>query len=168
MEVFTDKNIYDVKPKKPKPPKQNKPPKPRYKWKPRGRPKKPKEERKTTLNDLLEPIEKRYRNALELKIDYYTAYRSTLPPYRLTEILRDYINLLSCTCIIHTVISCGITQDEVDENVKCRKAELDRLKGVKLGASASISKDLEQRASLLRSEIVTYTLIGKCMKNVNK
>lgn len=167
VEVFTEKNIYAPKPVKPKKPRPPKPRKPRHQWKPRGRPRKPKEEHAIVLNDLLEPIAKRYRDTLELKIDYYTAYRSKLPPYRLTEILRDYVNLLSCTCIIQTAISCGITADEAERNVQCRKEELDRLKEAKLKETASISKELDQRASLLRSEIITYTLIGKCIKKVS-
>lgn len=167
VEVFTEKNIYAPKPVKPKKTRPPKPRKTRSQWKPRGRPRKPKEEHTIVLNDLLEPIAKRYRDTLELKIDYYTAYRSKLPPYRLTDILRDYVNLLSCTCIIQTVISCGITADEAERNVQCRKEELDRLKEAKLKETASISKELEQRASLLRSEIIIYTLIGKCLKKVS-
>lgn len=167
VEAFTDKNIYAPKPVKPKKPRPPKPRKTRPQWKPRGRPRKPKEEHTIVLNDLLEPIVKRYRDTLELKIDYYTAYRSKLPPYRLAEILRDYVNLLSCTCIIQTAISCGITADEAERNVQCRKEELDRLKEAKLKETASISKELDQRASLLRSEIITYTLIGKCIKKVS-
>ena len=80
VEVFTDKNIYAPKPVKPKKPRKPKPPKPRAKWKPKGRPRKPKEEHTIVLNDLLEPIAKRYRDTLELKIDYEICWsRNTLP-----------------------------------------------------------------------------------------
>ena len=102
----------------------------------------------------------RYKSDMDLKLDYYYAYRGKLPTEREIDIFREYQVLSNATALLRVYCENFPDRETIENAINFRKNELEEIKYIKLDCTGKDAKLLDERAEFLRSETVVLRLVA--------
>ena len=102
----------------------------------------------------------RYKSDMDLKLDYYYAYRGKIPTEREIDIFREYQVLSNATALLRVYCENFPDRESLENAINFRKNELEEIKYIKLDCTGKDAKLLDERAEFLRSETVVLRLVA--------